>query len=154
VSSSSPDDHAGFACRHRGLASTLFTAIGVLLVLLGAVHLVALPWLRDWFISVVGRGSPTEPALLLDHVISVPLLTALGILTAYAARALANGAVWARVVCLTSASVVVTLPIATIAVVPADYLRGPAFAVAVAILGIATALAVVAVVATLKRGAR
>jgi hypothetical protein len=112
------------------------------------VHLVALPLLRSWFISVVGRASPTEPALILDHVISVPLMVALGVLTIHAARALRDGAPWARFVCTTAACVVVTLPIATIAVVPADYLQGPAFALAIVILGIATVLTIAAVVAT------
>jgi len=125
----------------------LFAAIGGLLVLLATVHLIALPFLRGWFVSVVGRASPTEPALILDHVISVPLLIALGVLTIHASRALRSGAPWARFVCSTVACVVVTLPIATIAVVPADYLQGPAFAIAIVVLCAATLLTIAAFVA-------
>jgi len=124
----------------------LFTAIGVLLVVLGAVHLIALPFLRGWFVAVVGRASPTEPALILDHVISVPLLIALGVLTIHASRALRHGAAWARFACSTVACVVVTLPIATIAVVPAAYLQGPAFAVAIVVLCVTTLLTIAAFV--------
>ena len=136
-----------------GWSARLFAAMGVLLVLLGAVHLLVLPFLRGWFVSVVGRASPTEPAIILDHVISVPLMIALGVLTIHAARALRHGAPWARFVCSTVACVVVTLPIATIAVVPADYLQGPAFAIAIVILGITTLLTIAAVVATWRHGA-
>jgi hypothetical protein len=130
----------------RAWSTRLFAAIGALLVLLGAVHLIALPLLHGWFVSVVGRASPTEPALILDHVISVPLLIALGVLTIHASRALRHGAAWARFACSTAACVVIALPIAVIAVVPADYLQGPAFALAIVILGIATLLTIVAVV--------
>ena len=114
------------------LASTHTRAVrgsGVLLVLLGIVHLAATPHIS----SLIRHSASPEaanqltPPMLLNHVLVGVLLLPLGCLLLYAAPHSAARAAWALVVVRTTAVTVATLPVTLLALMGFRYFDAPLF---------------------------
>ena len=126
----------------------LLRGAGILLVLLGVVHLVATPHIAT---LVRHSASPDSarwltPPMLLNHILVGVLLIPLGYLTAYAAPHAVSGASWAQVVVRTTALLVATLPVALFALMGTRYYFGaPLFVLGAALtVVVAVTLLVVA----------
>jgi len=96
---------------------------GILLLVLGVVHLLATPHIAT---LVRHSASPTAarwlaPPMVLNHVLVGVLLIPLGYLTIYAAPHAVSGASWAQVVVRTTALSVATLPVALFALMGRHY---------------------------------
>ncbi len=86
--------------KHSLVRLRLLRGAGILLVVLGLVHLVATPHIAT---LVRDSASPASarwltPPMLLNHILVGVLLIPLGYLTTYAAPYAVNGASWAQVV--------------------------------------------------------
>src|SRR5215471_7291790 len=133
----------------RRVAVQFLRAVGALLVVLGAVHLVATP-----HIPLLLRGSPQavyQQAVgptLLNHVLVGILLLPLGYTTWLAASARERGDGWAKRVLVTNTAVVFAMPIAVAVFMRRpEYYRAPLFltgvglvAVIAVLMGLATGL--------------
>jgi hypothetical protein len=109
---------------------------GVLLVTLGALHLLVTPLIGE----VIRRGIAAEavkwltPPMLLNHVVVGILLLPLGGLTLYAAPHAARGARWALVVTRLTAVTVATLPPTLFAIMGTRYFGAVPFLIATGIV--------------------
>jgi hypothetical protein len=130
------------------MASGVLRVIGVLLVLLGLVHLLATPHIArmldacppDVYARDVG---PT----VLNHVLVGILLLPFGATTWMAAGAAARGEVWARRSLLVNALTLVALPLSIGACMRRpEYYTAPLFVAGVALVGVVTVLALAATV--------
>ncbi len=126
----------------------LLRGSGVLLLLLGVVHLVATPHISKFIHNMTSPGAAEllTPPMLLNHVLVGILLLPLGYLTFYAAPHSAAQARWAQVLVRTTAVTVATLPLALLMLMSKrSYFEAPLFVVAVAlVLAAAVTLLVVA----------
>src|ERR1700730_2444856 len=88
----------------------LLRGSGLLLLLLGIVHLVATPHIAALIRHSVSQGAADNliPPMLLNHILVGLLLIPLGFLTFYAAP---HSARWAQVIVRTIALTVATLPL-------------------------------------------
>src|SRR4029077_17997123 len=108
----------------------LLRGSGLLLLLLGIVHLVATPHIAALIRHSVSQGTADNliPPMLLNHILVGVLLLPLGYLTVYAAPHAVNGASWAKVVVRTTALSFATLPFALFALMGTRYyLDAPLF---------------------------
>ena len=109
---------------------------GVLLILLGIVHLVATPHIA----SLIRHSTSVEaanvlvPPMLLNHVLVGVLLLPLGWLILYAARHSAARVAWAQVVVRTTAVTVATLPVILLALMGFRYFDAPLFVLGTALV--------------------
>ena len=109
---------------------------GVLLILLGIVHLVATPHIA----SLIRHSTSVEaanvlvPPMLLNHVLVGVLLLPLGWLMLYAARHSAARVAWAQVVVRTTAVTVATLPVTLLALMGFRYFDAPLFVLGTALV--------------------
>jgi hypothetical protein len=123
---------------------------GVLLILLGIVHLVATPHIA----SLIRHSTSVEaanmlvPPMLLNHVLVGVLLLPLGWLMLYAARHSAARVAWAQVVVRTTAVTVATLPVTLLALMGFRYFDAPLFVLGAALV---TAAAVALLFAAFSR---
>ena len=123
---------------------------GVLLILLGIVHLVATPHIE----SLIRHSTSVEaanvlvPPMLLNHVLVGVLLLPLGWLILYAARHSASRVTWAQVVVRTTAVTVATLPVTLLALMGFRYFDAPLFVLGAALV---TAAAVALLFAAFSR---
>src|SRR6266446_8114124 len=118
----------------------LLRGSGLLLLLLGIVHLVATPHIAALIRHSVSQVATDNliPPMLLNHILVGVLLLPLGFLTIYAAP---HSARWAQVIVRTTALTVATLPLTLVALMGVRYFDAPLF-----VLG---AVLVVAAAATL-----
>jgi uncharacterized membrane protein len=98
--------------RSQEVAAVFLRAVGVLLVVLGVVHTIATPHIRD----LLGDSSSevyqrAVGPTLLNHVLMGILLLPLGYTTWLAAAAQNRNAAWARRVLMVNGIVLLTLPI-------------------------------------------
>jgi hypothetical protein len=112
---------------------SLLRGAGILLLILGAVHLIATPHIA----ALIRHSTSPEaarwltPPMLLNHVLVGVLLIPLGFLTAYAAPHAVSGTSWARVTVRVIALSVAILPIILLALMGTRYyLSAPLFALA------------------------
>lgn len=128
----------------------ILRASGVLLILLGIVHLVATPHIA----SLIRHSCSPEPAevlippMLLNHVLVGVLLLPLGWLMLYAAPHSAARVAWAQVVVRTTAVTVATLPVTLLALMGFRYFDAPLFVLGA---GLVTAAAVALLFAAFSR---
>jgi hypothetical protein len=96
---------------------------GVLLLLLGIVHLVATPHIASLIRHSTSSKAAEQltPPMLLNHVLVGLLLLPLGYLTFYAAPHSAARVRWAQVVVRTTAITVATLPVALLVLMGKRY---------------------------------
>jgi hypothetical protein len=132
--------------RSEELAAGFLRAVGVLLIVLGVVHTIATPHIRD----LLGDSS-TEVyqhavgPTLLNHVLMGILLLPLGYTTWLAAAAQNRNAAWARRVLVANGIVLLTFP-ACIAMFMRrpEYYTAPLFLTGVALVTVISLLTVVA----------
>jgi hypothetical protein len=132
--------------RSEEIAAGFLRAVGVLLIVLGVVHTIATPHIRDLLgdrsSEVYQRAvGPT----LLNHVLMGILLLPLGYTTWVAASAQNRRAAWARRVLLVNGIVLLTLP-ASIAVFMRrpEYYTAPLFLTGVILVTVISLLTIVA----------
>jgi len=132
--------------RSQEIAAGFLRAIGVLLIVLGVVHTIATPHIRD----LLGESS-TEVyqravgPTLLNHVLMGILLLPLGYTTWVAAASQNRHAEWARRILMVNGIVLLTLP-ASIAVFMRrpEYYTAPLFLTGVALVTVISLLTIVA----------
>jgi hypothetical protein len=132
--------------RSQEIAAGFLRAIGVLLIVLGVVHTIATPHIRD----LLGESS-TEVyqravgPTLLNHVLMGILLLPLGYSTWVAAASQNRHAEWARRILMVNGIVLLTLP-ASIAVFMRrpEYYTAPLFLTGVALVTVISLLTIVA----------
>lgn len=134
------------------LAERFLRLIGLLLVLLGVVHLIATP-----HIPRLLNGSPRRVyqqavgPTLLNHVLVGILLLPLGFTTWLAAAPEENARPWARRVLIMNAAVVLTLPISVIVFMRLpQYYTAPLFLTGVGLVALISLLMIVASVLLMK----
>ena len=132
--------------RSEEIAAGFLRAVGVLLIVLGVVHTIATPHIRDSLgdssSEVYQRAvGPT----LLNHVLMGILLLPLGYTTWLAAAAQNRNAAWARRVLMVNGIVLLTLP-AAIAVFMRrpEYYTAPLFLTGVILVTVISLLTIVA----------
>jgi hypothetical protein len=121
---------------------SLLRGAGILLLILGVVHLIATPHIA----TLIRHSTSPEaarwlaPPMLLNHVLVGVLLIPLGFLTAYAAPHAVSGASWARVTVRVIALSVASLPIILFALMGTRYyLVAPLFVLGAALTVIVAA---------------
>ncbi|HXM64015.1 MAG TPA: hypothetical protein VN950_24345 [Terriglobales bacterium] len=132
--------------RSQEIAAGFLRAVGVLLIVLGIVHTVATPHIRD----LLGESS-TEVyqravgPTLLNHVLMGILLLPLGYTTWLAAASQNRNAAWARRILTVNGIVLLTLP-ASIAIFMRrpEYYTAPLFLTGVILVTIISLLTIVA----------
>jgi hypothetical protein len=125
----------------------LLRGSGVLLILLGIVHLAATPHIAVLIrhSASIGAADRLAPPMLLNHILVGLLLFPLGYLTVYAAPYSAAGLAWAQVVVRTTALTVATLPVTLLALMGVRYFDAPLFVLGAAlVVAAATTLLVAA----------
>jgi len=132
--------------RSQEIAAGFLQAIGVLLIVLGVVHTIATPHIRD----LLGESSTdvyqrAVGPTLLNHVLMGILLLPLGYTTWVAAASQNRHAAWARRVLMVNGIVLLTLPV-SIAVFMRrpEYYTAPLFLAGVMLVTIISLLTVVA----------
>jgi hypothetical protein len=130
----------------RKMAEGFLRAVGILLSILGVVHLAATP-----HISGLLNGSPLRVyqravgPMLLNHVLVGILLLPLGYTTWLASAARNSGQGWARRVLTVNTMVVLTLPISVAVFMrQPEYYTAPLFITGVALVAIISLLMVAA----------
>src|SRR6516162_5021855 len=104
----------------------LLRGAGILLLILGVVHLIATPHIA----ALIHHSTSSEaarrltPPMLLNHMLVGVLLIPLGFLTAYAAPHAVSGASWARLTVRVIALSVASLPIILFALMRTRYYLG------------------------------
>ena len=124
----------------------LLRGSGVLLILLGIVHLVATPHIAMLIRHSTSAGAAEQltPPMLLNHILVGLLLFPLGYLTFYAAPSAAAGHAWAQVIVRATALTVATLPVTLLALMGMRYFDAPLFVLGTALVVIASATLLVA----------
>ena len=124
----------------------LLRGSGVLLILLGIVHLVATPHIAALIRHSTSTGTADElvPPMLLNHILVGLLLFPLGYLTFYAAPSAAAGHAWAQVIVRATALTVATLPVTLLALMGVRYFDAPLFMLGTALVVVASATLLVA----------
>jgi hypothetical protein len=124
----------------------LLRGSGVLLILLGIVHLVATPHIAALIRHSTSTGTADElvPPMLLNHILVGLLLFPLGYLTFYAAPSAAAGHAWAQVIVRATALTVATLPVTLLALMGVRYFDAPLFVLGTALVVVASATLLVA----------
>lgn len=129
----------------------LTQATGVLLVLLGVIHLVATPFYIGWASRSVSPDSAhlVVAAMKLNHILTGILLVPLGISTFWAGKALHE--TWALRLAAFNAVIVLSFPVLLVATVRS--LDAPLFRLAIVVLALAclTQIAALAGVWALRR---
>ena len=113
----------------RSIHIRLLRGSGVLLVLLGIVHLGATSHISQLIRNLTPPGAAAQltPPMLLNHIIVGLLLLPLGYLTFYAAPHSATSAKWAQIVVRTIAVTVATLPLLLLVLMGTRYFGAPLF---------------------------
>ena len=124
----------------------LLRGSGVLLILLGIVHLVATPHIAALIRHSTSAGTADElvPPMLLNHILVGLLLFPLGYLTFYAAPSSAAGHAWAQVIVRATALTVATLPVTLLALMGVRYFDAPLFVLGTTLVVVAAATLIVA----------
>ena len=114
----------------------LLRASGVLLLLLGIVHLAATPHISTLIRHSTSPSAADQltPPMLLNHVLVGVLLLPLGYMTLYAAPYSANGVAWAKVLVRTTAVTVAALPLTLFALMGVHYFQAPLFVLGFALV--------------------
>jgi hypothetical protein len=130
----------------RSVRFVILRLSGVLLVLLGALHLAVTPFIVQFIRAGAARDAVDwlMPPMLLNHVVVGILLLPLGSITLYSARPASAGVSWALTVSRTVALAVVALPPTLFALVGTRYFAAIPFLVAAVIVCVASVTLLVA----------
>jgi len=125
--------------RRRLVASRVLWAVGVLLLVVAAIHLAVTPLLKR---AILDRVLTQEmmpivtPPFLLNHIVVGILLVPLGFVTLYSAEGIRAGERWAWVVSWAVAASLVCLPVALVLVMRAGPFDAVPFRVAAILITI------------------
>jgi hypothetical protein len=124
----------------------LLRGSGVLLILLGIVHLAATPHIATLIRHSASTAAADRltPPMLLNHILVGLLLFPLGYLTVYAAPYSAAGLAWAQVIVRTTALTVATLPVTLLVLMGVRYFDAPLFVLGTVLVAAAAATLIVA----------
>ncbi len=128
----------------------LLRGSGLLLLLLGVVHLVATPHISSLIrhLATPGAAERLAPPMLLNHILVGILLLPLGYLTFYAAPSSGARVGWAQMIVKTTAVTVASLPVAILALMGTRYFDAPLFLLGTAIVVAAAVTLLVAAFST------
>jgi len=128
---------------------------GILLVLLGILHLAVTPTIASFVrrATLPAYSAWLTPPMLLNHVVVGVLLLPLGVLTAYAAPHAARGAGWALMVVRSTALAVAALPVTLFWLMGRRYFAAVPFQVATGIVCVGAVLVVLAAFWPMRPGA-
>jgi hypothetical protein len=124
-----------------GVRLVILRLSGVLLVVLGGLHLAVTPFISRF----VQQGASPDavawltPPMLLNHILVGILLLPLGAIIFYSARHAANGASWALMVSRTIAVAVATLPPTLFLLMGTRYFATVPFVIATGVVCVAAA---------------
>ncbi len=115
-------------------APRLTQATGVLLILLGIIHLVATPFLIGWLSRQLHSDDPSLAiaAMRLNHILVGILLLPLGMSTFWSGRAL--GQSWALRLATLNALTLLCLPVLLVTTMPLESLDAPLFRLAILVV--------------------
>jgi hypothetical protein len=121
-------------------------ATGILLVLLGVVHLVATPFFMEWSSAALrpGQAAQVIAGMRLNHILVGILLLPLGISTYWTAAALRES--WALRLAVLNALTLLCLPILLLTTMPLRALNAPLFRLAILVLTLACVAEMLALV--------
>ncbi len=117
----------------RRVASRVIAANGVLLLVLGAIHLVATPLLKATVLDpyLTGTSAPiVTPPFLLNHVVVGILLFPLGVILLRCAPGIREGERWAWDIARVVSVAMLGLPIALLAIMSGGFYDAPLFRIA------------------------
>lgn len=116
------------------LAPSLTQATGILLILLGVIHLFATPFLIGWSSRQIhsDHASLVIAAMRLNHILAGILLFPLGISTYWSGKALEQS--WALRLAGVNAVALLCLPILLVTTMPLESLDAPLFRLAICVL--------------------
>jgi len=114
------------------IASRVLIAEGILLLLVAAIHLLAIPLLRSTFLRIL---SPKAfqfvwPPFLLNHAVVGILLIPLGLSTLYCASGVRSSERWSWRVGITNALTILSLPVVLVVVMERRYFSALPFLIA------------------------
>jgi len=125
---------------------------GVMLVLLGILHLAVTPIIAQLVSDNVAPGGMWIKApMMLNHVVVGILLLPLGVVTFYAAPFAANGEKWARIVTRSTAVTVAALPVILFLIMGSQYFGAIPFLVATILVSCAAVLLLIAAFSSRSR---
>jgi hypothetical protein len=115
-------------------APRLTQATGLLLILLGIIHLIATPFLIGWLSRRIcsDQASLAIAAVRLNHILVGILLLPLGISTFWSGRAL--GQSWGLRLAGLNAFILLCLPILLVTTMPLESLDAPLFRLAILVV--------------------
>jgi hypothetical protein len=128
--------------RKRFLASRVIAIVGVLLLVVAAIHLIITPLLKE---AVLDRVLAPEmlpivaPPFVLNHVVVGILLIPLGAATLYCSAGIRTGQRWAWVICLFIGLALLCLPAALLLIMRGGMFQALPFRVAEVLVTISAA---------------
>ena len=114
------------------IASRILRVEGILLLVVAAIHLLAIPELRSLFVRLLSPGDFrfVWPPFLLNHAVVGILLVPLGLSTVYCASGIRSGERWSWRVGITNALTILSLPVVLVAVMKRHYFSALPFLIA------------------------
>jgi hypothetical protein len=131
-------------------APRLTQATGILLILLGIIHLIATPFLIGWLSQQVHSDHPTLAiaAMRLNHILVGILLLPLGVSTFWSGKALEQS--WGLRLAGLNALTLLCLPVLLVTTMPLESLDAPLFRLAIFVVIAACLVQFLAVVGVWK----
>jgi hypothetical protein len=131
-------------------APRLTQATGVLLVLLGIIHLIATPFLIGWLSRQLqsDHASLAIAAMRLNHILVGILLLPLGVSTFWSGKALAQS--WGLRLAGLNAITLLCLPVLLLTTMPLESLDAPLFRLAILVVILACLVQLLAVAGVWK----
>jgi uncharacterized membrane protein len=131
-------------------APRLTQATGILLVLLGIIHLIATPFLIGWLSRQLhsDHASLAIAAMRLNHILVGILLLLLGVSTFWSGKAL--GESWGLRLAGLNAITLLCLPVLLVTIMPLESLDAPLFRLAILVVISACLVQLLAVVGVWK----
>jgi hypothetical protein len=140
----------GIVSRLARWAPHLTQATGVLLVLLGIIHLIATPFLIGWSSRQLSsdHAQLVIAAMRLNHILVGILLLSLGVSTFWSGKALVQS--WGLRLAGLNAATLLCLPILLVTTMPLESLDAPMFRLAILVVISACLIQILALVGVWK----
>ncbi len=140
----------GVVSKLANVAPRLTQATGILLVLLGIIHLIATPFLVGWLSRQIHSDQAflVIAAMRLNHILAGILLIPLGLSTFWSGKALEQS--WALRLATVNGVVLLCLPILLVTTMPLESLDAPLFRLAILVVIAACLVQVLALVGVWK----
>ncbi len=120
----------------RLLVSRVLFVDGIVLLVVAAIHLLALPHLRQWMAHSLPPSAfrSFSPPFLLNHIVAGILLLPLAVSTLCCASGIREGAGWARVITAANGLALLTLPVILALLMGREYFTAVPFLVAAVLI--------------------